>query len=385
MVEAVPVELLIRDFTLPDAAHASQWTESDPFGGLEACNMIAVSPRPPGCVTNHTNFPHNEEPCLTTSTVDAYYKEMSDHRINRVAWMYSYDMVTSVGLTIANDTQSVQLDTDAFDANFEKLLALGYRDLKLPVPACTSGSSCAIQSASGISPNATWFFGNSSGFKNGHGWVGNCEGSSGCVGGQPLGSTIEVPVFQNKSLNAPSKRNASLPSWETQEVGDEVELNDEFRRLFLLVMSPMAKHMRAKGWINRTFAFITDEPRWPSYSGTNFTVNAWVVMAKLYKSLDSAIRIQQDLTPMMSASDDATWEATGPLVNAWVWQEGEFGFGVPSGGKPARIEAQLERVAQVRNAGNDVRCSFSDRNFHSRMPLSFTPLLHLKRLQTCDQ
>ena len=41
----------------------------------------------------------------------------------------------------------------------------------------------------------------------------------------------------------------------------------------------------------------------PCYStGTNFTVNAWVQFAELYKSLDKDIRIQQDLTPMQDGS-----------------------------------------------------------------------------------
>jgi len=82
----VPVELLVRGFALPDAAHASQWTEADPFGGVLECNMLAVSPRPPGCPTNHTDYPHNEAPCLATATVDEYYADMFDHRINRVRW-----------------------------------------------------------------------------------------------------------------------------------------------------------------------------------------------------------------------------------------------------------------------------------------------------------
>jgi hypothetical protein len=32
-----------------------------------------------------------------------------------------------------------------------------------------------------------------------------------------------------------------------------------------------------------------------------------------------------------------------------------------------------------------VRCAFFGRNLHSRMPLSFTPLLRLKRCHACDQ
>ena len=98
------------------------------------------------------------------------------------------------------------------------------------------------------------------------------------------------------------------------------------------------------------FAFISDETRWPCYSGSNFTVNAWVAVAKLYRSLDPALRIQQDLTP---AADGPVWEAVEPLVDAWVWQEGQFQFGVASGNgaKAARIEQQLGLIAKVRKAG----------------------------------
>ena len=266
--------------------------------------------------------------------------------------MYSWDFATGVGLTIANDTQSVALDTAAFDANFAKLVAMGYRDLKLPIPGCQAGSSCAFESAAGARPDMTWFFGNSTGFTDGHGWYGNCEGSSGCVIGDnaATASTIEVPIFVNASLNAPSRRNSSLQAWQTQLVGDPVELNPKFVRLFHLVMAPMVDHLRARGWIDRVFAFVTDEPRWPCYSGTNFTVNAYVQWAKLFRSLDPELRIQQDLTPT-SSNEGPVWDAVAPVVDAWVWQAGEFGFGVASGHRAAKIVSQLDTIARVRKAG----------------------------------
>ena len=37
-LHSFPVELHVWDFTLPDAAHASQWTETDPFGYMAGCN-----------------------------------------------------------------------------------------------------------------------------------------------------------------------------------------------------------------------------------------------------------------------------------------------------------------------------------------------------------
>jgi hypothetical protein len=123
---------------------------------------------------------------------------------------------------------------------------------------------------------------------------------------------LVVPIFQNASLNAPSHHNASQTVWQTQNVGDTVELNPEFVRLFRLVMEPMAKHMREKGWINRTFAYISDEPKWPIYKssgGNNFTTNAYIAFTNLYRSLDPAIRVQQDLTP---AANSATWKALLP-------------------------------------------------------------------------
>ena len=352
-----PIELQVYNFTLPDAAHASQWTESDPFGSLISCNTIAEAMRNPNCPPdNHTDFPKYMKPCLAASTVDAYYQEMAAHRVNRMAWVYDFDFANPVGLTIAPDAQSVVLDTEQFDATFTKLVAMGYRDIRFPTPACLTGSSCGLPAASGVSPNASWVFGNSS-----SGWYGNCitnstdgtlrGGAASCVSGFSTRPII-VPIFKNASLNTPSERNASLASWQTQVVGDAVELNPEFVRLFRLIMVPMAKHMRAKGWINRTFAFITDEPRWPCYSGTNFTVNAWVAMAKLYRSLDPSIRVQQDLTPQQ---DGATWDAVSPYVDAWVWQEGQFQYGVQSGTgeKAKRIEAELGLVAKARKAGAD--------------------------------
>ena len=50
--------------------------------------------------------------------------------------MYNWDFAVGVGLTISNDTQTASLDTAAFDANMDKLIALGYREFKLSVPGC---------------------------------------------------------------------------------------------------------------------------------------------------------------------------------------------------------------------------------------------------------
>ena len=61
--------------------------------------------------------------------------------------MYNWDFAVGVGLTISNDTQTASLDTAAFDANMDKLIALGYRELKLPLPGCSGGSPCGFWSA----------------------------------------------------------------------------------------------------------------------------------------------------------------------------------------------------------------------------------------------
>jgi hypothetical protein len=251
---------------------------------------------------------------------------------------YDIDFAAGVGLQIAADTKSVQLDTTAFDTNFAKMLELGYRDIRFPVPACLSGSSCGLHAGVGISPNATWVFGNSTG------WFGNCPSHppwnhnsvQSCVNGFPK-QTLVVAIFENASLNAPSADNASLPAWQTQRVGDTVVLNSEFVRLFRLVMEPMAQHMRMKGWINRTWAYIADEPKWPVYhaaGGSNFTSNAYLAFTRLYRSLDPAIRVQQDLTP---AADSETWKLLGDVVDAWIWWQPKV--------------SSLPMIAQARKAG----------------------------------
>ena len=112
-IVGVQVELLVRGFALPDAAHASQWTEADPFGGMLECNMLAVSPRPPGCPINHTDYPHNEAPCLATATVDEYYAEMFDHRINRVSsgptWTFTSHCAARVCCCLAGTSEHLCL------------------------------------------------------------------------------------------------------------------------------------------------------------------------------------------------------------------------------------------------------------------------------------
>ena len=83
--------------------------------------------------------------------------------------MYDFDFAAGVELEIAADTRSVALNTTAFDANFENMLALGYRDIRFPIPACLSGSSCGLSAGAGISSNHAWVFGNSTG------WYGGCS------------------------------------------------------------------------------------------------------------------------------------------------------------------------------------------------------------------
>ena len=41
------VRVRVYDFALPDAAHASQWTEADPFGNLVGCNTLPEAHRAP--------------------------------------------------------------------------------------------------------------------------------------------------------------------------------------------------------------------------------------------------------------------------------------------------------------------------------------------------
>jgi hypothetical protein len=294
-VQSFPVALHVWDFTLPDAAHASQWTETDPFGYMVGCNIIdTVRPKScytgDSCITNQSSpecwkpppgpgpKAATTKPCLQSSVVDGAYKNLFQHRHNRVAWMDSWGFDSGVGLMISNDSQSMTLETAAFDRKFASLLEMGYRDLKLPIPGCYSAGSCSI----GLTPNATFTFVNSSVAsydpETGRAWWGTCEPAeswrpAGWDGGSPYPHSqgipcasqppIRVAVWQNKSLNAPSKKNASVPTWKNQDVGDTVEFNPEFLRLFRLMMEPLIKHMSAKGWVNRTFAFVDDETPWP--------------------------------------------------------------------------------------------------------------------------
>ena len=375
-VQKFPVAIQVWDFTLPDAAHASQWTETDPFGGVVGCNIIDTV-RPKSCYRGESCNANQSspdcykrqnggtKPCLQTSVVDASYQNLADHRINRVAWMENWEFAAGVGLTIANDTRSMALDTAAFDRNFAKLVELGYRDLKLPLPGCFSAGSCQVT----LTPNATFTFVNSSvasfDSETGRSWWGTCEpprpGSTSTAAypkaqGIPCASQkpVTVRIWQNASLNAPSRKNASLPAWKTQDVGDSVDFNPEFLRLFRLMMQPLVAHMRAKGWINRTFAFVDDETPWPCYNnGYNFTVNSWVKVAQLYKSLDPAVRIQQDLAP--ASHTGPTWKAVEPLVDAWVLQGGQIsGFAPQAPGIEDRVASALELIGAARRDGKQV-------------------------------
>ena len=134
--------------------------------------------------------------------------------------MYNWDFSVGVGLTISNDTQTASLDTAAFDANMDKLIALGYREFKLSVPGCSGGSSCGFRSAgSAVDPNSTWTFANSTGYNSstGRGWYGNCEGSLGCVGGLRFSICRAVRLANPKSItiSVPTTRSAAATSRRT--------------------------------------------------------------------------------------------------------------------------------------------------------------------------
>ena len=76
-------------------------------------------------------------------------------------------------------------------------------------------------------------------------------------------------------------------------------------------------------------------------------------MAKLFKSLDPTIRIQQDLSP---ASDKGpTWKAVEPLVDAWLLQGGQItGFARHWDHPDERVESALELVSTARKDGKQV-------------------------------
>ena len=166
--ERFAVELQVWNFTLPDAAHASQHTEADPFAAMTECNILA-SIRPKSCYPPGSFWPQGPhkpgtnlsvpQPCLQTSVVEAAYRDMYDHRINRNVWAFYADFAVGVGLTIANDTQSMEVDMAAFNRMFEQLVQMGYGDLKLPIPGSWHGGSYQINFPS---PNATFTFVNSS-------------------------------------------------------------------------------------------------------------------------------------------------------------------------------------------------------------------------------
>ena len=99
---------------------------------------------------------------------------------------------------------------------------------------------------------------------------------------------------------------------------------------------------------------MDDETPWPCYNnGVNFTVNSWVMVAKLFKGLDPAIRIQQDLAP---ASDTGpTWKAVEPLVDAWLLQGGQItGFAAQWNDPDARLQQALELISTARKGGKMV-------------------------------
>lgn len=193
--------------------------------------------------------------------VKAWYDNVLDHRLNRFVWM---EPIARPIVTISPDNKSCTLNTTAYDAETEMLLARGVRSIRFPAPV---GGTYMLNTAHEISPDTVYRF----------------------------GTAAAVPMFASSAV--------------------PITFNPDFLSLFNVVGSAIAEHLVAKGWIGLAEAQFVDEPDY----NNNFTLAATIAVAKLFHSLHPALRVSQTRypTPEIPAllAEVDTW-----VVHVAQWQ-----------------------------------------------------------------
>eukprot|EP01052_Picozoa_sp_SAG31_P028510 SAG31_NODE_2758_length_5132_cov_298.156672_5_plen_621_part_00 len=265
----------------------------------------------------------------------ACFENFRQQRVNKYVWM----PIGGITTTLSADQTSVALDTAVFDSRVQWLLREGgVKDIRFPVPRGNSEwmfstidgdwEQCHSQTL-----NATWTFG---------------DGDHGRL--------VTVPIFVGANIS-------------------NAKLNPEYVRLFKLVNNAIMVHIRKQGWTDRFVASFVDEPHFEADEAeldqhllakgftaaqlNNFTRWAVTSVAKLWKSLHPALRLQQ------TCDDPATLRdpTMQGLVDIWVVNNRAY----QAPGVPATIAA-------LKRARSNVVTTF----YHNAIPVVDLPAIRVR-------
>lgn len=284
--QTVVIKAILWDFAVPPPQEANQF-----LGG----KFQAFLPSHIYFQKNSPSLAKMEAPEATA--LRANYENFQSHRVNRYVWMA---VTPTVVTTISRDLSHVTLDTAAFDAEVEWLLANGVKEIRFPPPGpCHSA------------------------------WMRSYLGHA----NQPLKYLQSHTQTMNASwtfFTVEGRGPLHLPVFIGADIA-HAQLNPLFVRLFKLVNNAIARHLEAKGWADIAVAAFTDEPMFNATEESlkrntglikefsaakinNFTRFAVVSVSRLYKELEPPIRLQQTIAdPAVVADPDMR-----QLVDYWL-------------------------------------------------------------------
>ena len=265
----VPFRVHVWDFTVPNSTEASQTTDA----------QISLSYAVPA---------HHSYDPLPLSVVRNAYTNMLDHRVNAAVFGGVYPPIE---LELSSDLKEMKLNTSRYDSMVRWLIERGIGSMVMPRPTgcgglLKCGSSDPVPGDHTARANAVWQF----------------------------TSDVHLRIYDNKTDGT-------------------CEINKRFEKVFRRMYQAVIKHLRSKGWLDRMYVVLQDEPAWDDPR----TLCEWVAMAKLYKSLDPSIKIWQDRFPTQYLHD------ASPILEqvaggAWISDVPQF-------------EADTKAIAQARAKG----------------------------------
>ena len=295
-------------------SNRTQITDSG-FNGLETHSELARADWPK---TQREQYPN-----LTRSAVlSSWYTSLSTHRVN---WMAYTQLLPRIVVNITDDTSlKVTLESSAFEAAVEQLLAHGVARIAFPMPIeRNAGLAGGWNTTSGrvfhghkadwphcILPNATWLF----------------------------APGVKLPVFDTEKT-----------SW----ISSEPVLSARFVAYF---HGAIAKRLDDRGWMEHVnVVWLKDEPEYAD----PFTLASLVLLQQLVKSVHPALTIYQTRLPIWPyrPSLNATLvEQLKDLVDYWFHSAAPLGAEVQTvQGRPwpAREQA-IGQIAELRRRGKTV-------------------------------
>lgn len=259
----VAVAVHVWNFTLPTHADASQRTDAAFGSGRRYDGRPSLSEA-------------MDAPAGATGVVEDFYHNWITHGVNRLVWR-GIEAHALPLLQLSPDNRTATLDFRLFDAEVERVLALGLRrGFRFPLPNGVSDMLACHHTCPRDLKFVFTVVKNTSDWKQGH-------------------AEWHIPVLADPDATARNAMNHPL--------------NPDFAALFNVTVQAMRAHIVSKGWWQHfSTAVFIDEPTY----GDNVTLGTLLAVAKLYRAQASDMGWSQTRFPVPDVP------AVTSLVTAWV-------------------------------------------------------------------